>query len=73
MANNAEPEFTVKIVDGKAVYTKVASKEKAAPQKAVTAPKRSLGCRSRYNSYVKERTAKGHTAISADKWMAINC
>ena len=68
----ADPEYTVKIVDGKAVYTRVTPKE-TTPLKAVTAPKRTLGCRSRYNAYVKNRAKAGHTAIGMDKWMQINC
>ena len=68
----AEPEFTVKFVKGKAVYTRVKPKEETAPPlKAVTAPKMTLGCRGRYNAYVKKRAGK--TTISLQKWAQINC
>ena len=69
-----DPEYTVKIVDGKAVYTQVAPKPKA--------PKvnKSLGCRARYNAYAKAQdrrrsklgTGKGAT-IDYDTWAGINC
>lgn len=58
-------EFTVKIVNGKAVYTKVPPKP--------TPPKvnKSLGCRARYNAYAKRMA--GRTTIDFDKWAGINC
>ena len=62
-----DPEFTVKIVNGKAVYTKVAPKP--------TTPKvnKSLGCRARYNVYAKAQSLRKGATIGFDKWAGINC
>jgi hypothetical protein len=62
-----DPEYTVKIVKGKAVYTKVESKP--------VGPKvnKSLGCRARYNSYAKAQSLRTGATIDFDTWAGINC
>ena len=64
-------DYTVKMVNGKAVYTKVPRKAQAQPAAAAAAPKVNLGCRGRYNAYAKKRAGK--TTISLAKWARINC
>ncbi len=61
-------DYTVKMVNDKAVYTKVPRKAEAQP---ASAPKINLGCRGRYNAYARKRA--GRTTISLTKWAQINC
>ena len=66
-------DYTVKTVNGKAVYTKVPRKAETQPTPAATAPKINLGCRGRYRAYATAQSKRAGAVISFEKWSQINC